>query len=401
MEFQGKKLPTIEGYQLIESIGSGGVGAVYSAIDLENDERVAIKVLDPLKIGRSSDDSQNSSSGSQQTEASMSAQRFFQELIAVTRIKHQNVVQVFDFGISEDDELYIVMELLEGSDMSKWIKKNGPLPFKQTLNLFLEALEPLAIAHQQQLVHQDLKPSNLFLVNKAGQLSLIVTDFGIAKRIKRNHIDESLMGSLPYMAPEYLKQRVVSPAGDVYQLGMTLIELITGQRVIQRRGAVQIMYQHLLGDFDYAPALKLGRAGQVIAQAISVDVTQRFQHAGELIAALHSLSKQDLDELEYNLQYPEQAQERFNTLKQGANQESTSIPEVSKKQTENSSVSQKQIKLESAADHAVEIQHLQARFEQAEAQLLQQKKQSQQHKLILLLIIALLVLCLSIFFFLK
>lgn len=236
MEFQGKKLPTIEGYQLIESIGSGGVGAVYSAIDLETDERVAIKVLDPLKIGRSSDDSQNSSSDSQQTEASMSAQRFFQELIAVTRIKHQNVVQVFDFGISEDDELYIVMELLEGSDMSKWIKTNGPLPFKQTLNLFLEALEPLAIAHQQQLVHQDLKPSNLFLVNKAGQQSLIVTDFGIAKRIKRNHIDESLMGSLPYMAPEYLKQRVVSPAGDVYQLGMTLIELITGQRVIQRRG---------------------------------------------------------------------------------------------------------------------------------------------------------------------
>lgn len=161
------------------------------------------------------------------------------------------------------------------------------------------------------------------------------------------------------------------------------------------------MYQHLLGDFDYAPALKLGRAGQVIAQAISVDVTQRFQHAGELIAALHSLSKQDLDELEYNLQHPEQAQEKFNTLKQEANQESGVAPELSKKQTESSAFSQKQIELESSSDQAVEIQHLQARFEQAEAQLMQQEKQSQQQKFILLLIIAFLVLCLSMFFFFK
>ena len=312
-------LPEIEGYLLQKEIGRGGVGVVYSAQDLETDDLVAIKVMKVKEISSSdgSSPSYPSSSGPNHTASnanslnsmsasSIGAQRLFQELIAATRIQHRNVVQITDFGVADNDDLYIVMEFLHGHDMSYHLKHNGALSARQTVALFKEMLSALSVAHEQNLVHQDLKPSNLFLAEEHGELRLVVTDFGIARRIKQNHTSDELMGSLPYMAPEYLKHRVIHTSGDVYQLGLTFIELLTGKRVIQRKGAIQIMYQHLSADFELHPALQHKRIGKLIRKSIHVEAKQRFQTAQELLDALDELSHSDIECLEFELRNPDQ-----------------------------------------------------------------------------------------------
>ena len=300
-------LPDIEGYRLLNRVGKGGVGVVYSAIDLETDEQVAIKVLKVPTTHQTEEESTvTDSQSSQSSTSSISAQRLFQELIAATRIQHEHVVKVLDFGVSESNELYIVMTFLRGMDFAAQLKQVGPFSVTETLQLFLPVLEALAIAHQQNLVHQDLKPSNLFLTNTSQGRKLIITDFGIARRVKEDHTDQVIMGSLPYMAPEYLQHRMVSTAGDVYQLGLTLVELLSGQRVIKRKGAVQIMYQHISGEFKIPPALQYKKIGGIITKAIALDPKQRFKNAGELLYALTQLTTEEIQLLEFELQHPEQ-----------------------------------------------------------------------------------------------
>lgn len=314
MKIETFELPSLEeeGYQILKVIGKGGAGTVYSAFDLEEKRQVAIKIIkeNELDSFKSQPSSESISSLNTQTNSASSSlshsrntQSLFKELATSTRIQHPNIVQITDFGVSEQKDLYLVMDLLHGLDCAQLIKNQGPLKASKLLPLFCDALDAIAEAHDQKIVHQDLKPSNLFLCldpssNSTEFNKMMVMDFGIAQRIQPGQIQDVVKGSMPYIAPEYLKERIVSTTGDLYQLGLTLIELLTGKRVVGRMADVQMMYKHLTGKLDIDDRLMKGNLGKMIQKAIVLNPKDRYQHARDFKEDLLTLTPTDIKDLE-------------------------------------------------------------------------------------------------------
>lgn len=287
-------------------IGEGGTSLVYAAQDTEEGRAVALKILkvDELNIDAESSAPSASLSISGST-STRSAQIMFKELAVTTRLTHPQIVKVLDFGVSQDGRSFIVMERLLGEDLSAYMKRTGRMRVPELIPMFCGALEALATAHAQGFSHQDIKPSNLFLTSERGRgPELVVMDFGIARRAIKAPKEEPIAGSLPYLAPEYLKSRVIHPTGDVYQLGLTLIELLTGARVIQERSGMLAMSRHIAGDLRLDPRLLMGQIGATLLKAVTLEPTARFQDAGELLHALRQVPEAELLELESRLSAP-------------------------------------------------------------------------------------------------
>jgi tRNA A-37 threonylcarbamoyl transferase component Bud32 len=207
-------------YRVEGVLGTGGMGVVVAARHLQLDERVALKFLLPEALANE--------------EAVM---RFEQEARAAVKITSEHVARVIDVGALESGAPYIVMELLEGSDLSAWIREKGVLPIEQAVEFVLHASEAIAEAHALGIVHRDLKPANLFVVRrKDGLDSVKVLDFGISK-VRKSGVDDMsgtktsvIMGSPFYMSPEQMRaSKDVDPQSDIWALGVILYELLAGQ----------------------------------------------------------------------------------------------------------------------------------------------------------------------------
>jgi hypothetical protein len=209
-------------YRVDRVLGVGGMGVVAAAHHLELDDKVAIKFLLPETLGNAE-----------------AVTRFAREARAAVKIKSEHVARVSDVGKLENGAPYMVMEYLEGTDLSGWLSKHGPLPSEQAVEFILQASEAIAEAHALGIVHRDLKPANLFVIRRPdGALSIKVLDFGISKMTSLTGSGgegsmtrtSTMMGSPIYMSPEQIQSsKDVDQRGDIWALGVILYELITGE----------------------------------------------------------------------------------------------------------------------------------------------------------------------------
>jgi len=202
-------------YTVTSTLGRGGMGTVFKAIDHTLDRMVAIKVLT-----HSHKNSQNI------------LDRFEREARIIARIQHPNIVRVYDYGAAPDETPYIVMELLDGEDLSKTLGRTQRMPLRATAPLIAQAARGLHAAHRAGIVHRDLKPANLFLSRELGENTLKVLDFGIAtaqytEPITRDTASQ-LIGTPAYMSPEQVRAQKVDHRTDLWSLGVVAYEALTG-----------------------------------------------------------------------------------------------------------------------------------------------------------------------------
>jgi len=279
-------------YKLISELGEGGFARVYKAQHIHMDRMVAIKLM----------------SASDDQPIAFTAhfrERFLREAKAVAAIQHPNVVMTYDFGFAGIQQVpYMVMELLEGHDLDTELSWKGPIQPDRALKLFSGSLAGLAEAHKQGIVHRDIKPSNLFMKHPGtSDETMSVLDFGIAgahdpvgpsadpvTNVSRLTSVGQILGTPQYLAPEFIRYQITTPALDVYQMGLILVEMFTGEPAVNAQTRYDCFQIHCNGNINVPQALQDSVLGPVIDRALAVDHKQRYQDAGEFLEALHAVS---------------------------------------------------------------------------------------------------------------
>ena len=269
-------------YEVGELLGRGGFAAVYAGFDPVIKRDVAIKVLHSYLLGDEKADKR---------EAMLI--RFRQEASSAASIGHPNVVNIFDMGVIGDDEQpFIVMERLDGHDLEAELGRSGPIPAARLLPLFATALEAIGAAHKKGVVHRDLKPSNLFLVNPdTEEEDIRVVDFGIARVEQAEGVTATgqVVGTARYLAPEYIIRSLVSPALDVYQMGLILVELLSGAPVVEGEGVLNCVHMHTNRDLRVPEALLTSPLGPLVTRALAFEPEERFADGREFARALRAI----------------------------------------------------------------------------------------------------------------
>lgn len=265
-------------YRLRHLLGTGGMADVVAADDLETGETVAVKLMrDPI-------------------EGDALDRRLLQELLASAQVAHPNLVGVLDFGIvAQTRRAFFVMELLHGEDLARRLAREGSCEADWLIPLFCDALDGLHAVHGTGIVHKDIKPHNLFVDQRAGMAPrLRITDFGIARHMERARIthDGGLACTPKYGAPEYLAHEIVTPASDVYQMGLVLAEALLGWAMVDDGPFAAVMYAHVRGELRFPPRLELSPVGAVLRRATARDPRERYATAEAFGAALRALDLQ-------------------------------------------------------------------------------------------------------------
>src|SRR6185369_11580875 len=267
-------------FRIERVIGRGGMGVVVAATHVQLGERVALKFLLPEALHNPE-----------------AVERFAREARAAVRIKSEHVARVSDVGMLENGAPYMVMEYLNGSDLSVWLAQRGPLPIEQAVEFLLQACEALTEAHAMGIVHRDLKPANLFVIERPdGTLSVKVLDFGISKALHASTASagvtstSAIMGSPLYMSPEQMQSaKTVDPRGDIWALGVVLYELISGRPPFPGQTMAELVLKVVTGSpvplgsvCPNAPA----KLEAVILRCLQKEREQRYQNIGELAVTL-------------------------------------------------------------------------------------------------------------------
>jgi DNA-binding response OmpR family regulator len=222
-----------ERYELLEQIGAGAFGVVYRARHLTLETHVAVKILRSVTHGGtellSPIDSQGHAQGVAVSEEAM--EDFRREGVRACRIQHPNAVRVYDFGALPSGVPYLVMELLRGRSLEDELRATGRLSLRRAVEVILPVVDCLATAHDESLVHRDVKPANIFLHASSGGEVVKLLDFGVAKLLDQGAAAtrDTIAGSPAYMAPERLRGRRYDGRSDIYAVGITLYELLTGE----------------------------------------------------------------------------------------------------------------------------------------------------------------------------
>lgn len=257
-------------YEIVEKIGSGGMAVVYRGKDLKLDRYVTVKVLREEYIGDEE-----------------FIARFRSEACAAARLSHPNIVRVYDVG--EDDEInYIVMEYIHGDTLKTAIKKKAPFDSRSTINVAIQIASALSQAHKAHIVHRDIKPQNI-LVGTDGVVK--VTDFGIARAARATTMTTTAnaAGSVHYFSPEQARGGYVDEKSDIYSLGITMFEMITGVLPFQGNNSVAIALKHIneeLPDIkQYNPKCSPSLEG-IIKKATMKKADERYANIDLMLADL-------------------------------------------------------------------------------------------------------------------
>ena len=213
-----------ERYEILEQVGSGGMSVVYKARCHKLNRPVAIKVL---KEEFSND--------------STFVGKFKMEAQAAARLSHPNIVNVYDV-IDEGKLHYIVMELIEGVTLKTYITRKGRLEIKESIGIAIQVASGIASAHEQHIIHRDIKPQNM-IVSRDGKVK--VADFGIARGVSTQTMNSAAMGSVHYISPEQARGGYSDERSDIYSLGITMYEMVTGRLPYEGENTVAIALSHL------------------------------------------------------------------------------------------------------------------------------------------------------------
>ena len=256
-------------YEIIEQIGTGGMADVYKAKCHKLNRYVAIKVM-------KSEFSQDKTFVS----------KFWAEAQSAAGLVNPNVVNVYDVGV-ENGIYYIVMELVEGITLKKYIEKRGKLPYKEAVSIAIQVANGMDAAHQHNIVHRDIKPQNI-IISKEGKVK--VTDFGIAKVASSATINTSAsMGSVHYISPEQARGGYSDERSDIYSLGITIFEMLTGTVPFDGDSAVAVAVQHIQDSIPAPSRLVEGipvSVDKIVLRCTQKKTDRRYQSASELIADL-------------------------------------------------------------------------------------------------------------------
>ena len=256
-------------YEIIEQIGTGGMADVYKAKCHKLNRYVAIKVM-------KSEFSQDKTFVS----------KFWAEAQSAAGLVNPNVVNVYDVGV-ENGIYYIVMELVEGITLKKYIEKRGRLPYKEAVSIAIQVANGMDAAHKHNIVHRDIKPQNI-IISKEGKVK--VTDFGIAKVASSATINTSAsMGSVHYISPEQARGGYSDERSDIYSLGITLFEMLTGTVPFDGDSAVSVAVQHIQDSILLPSQLVEGvpvSVDKIVLKCTQKKTDRRYQSAAELIVDL-------------------------------------------------------------------------------------------------------------------
>ena len=272
-----------ERYEIIDKVGSGGMADVYNAKDTRLNRNVAIKVL---KQEYSND--------------AKFVSKFRVEAQSVAGLSHPNIVNVYDVG--EDDTLYyIVMELVEGITLKRFIEKKGRLEINEAIGIGIQIAQGIEEAHKNNIIHRDIKPQNI-IISKEGKVK--VTDFGIAKAATSNTITSNAMGSVHYISPEQARGGYSDEKSDIYSLGVTLYEMLLGKVPFEGDSTVTVAFAHVheeavpLEEMDPSIPRSLSR---IVQKCMQKKPDMRYESAGALIMDLRrAVSDPDGDYVEMN-----------------------------------------------------------------------------------------------------
>ncbi len=263
-------------YQILDELGSGGMGRVWRVRNVITDRIEAMKVLLPDLAGRQE-----------------LAARFLREIKLMASLNHPNIAALRT-AFTADNQLYMVMEYVEGTTLADKLEK-GPIAVNQAVNYISQVLSAVSYAHQQHVIHRDIKPANMMLTPE-GVIKLM--DFGIARGGEERSLTMTgtTMGSLSYMSPEQVKGEATGARSDLYSVGVSLYEFVTGQRPFMATSDYSIMAAHVKEmpkpPVELHPGLPAA-LNEIILMAIAKDPAQRFQTADAFRNALSSVPVSD------------------------------------------------------------------------------------------------------------
>jgi serine/threonine protein kinase len=261
-------------YQILSVIGQGGFGIVYKARHSLMGRTVAIKVLH------------------EEIPDSLLMRRFQLEAQAASNLSHPNIVTVYDFGASANNQLFLVMDFLEGTDLDETLRSEGRLAVSRSLNIFIQAADALEHAHQRGVIHRDLKPSNIMLATTDGAADFVkIVDFGLAKlaAVNGERLTQTgdLLGTPLYMSPEQCLGEPLDPRSDIYALGCIMYRVLTGHLPIEGKNVLATLYQQIsavpVPFSTSAPGLDIpASVEKIVLKCLQKDPAARFQSMSEL-----------------------------------------------------------------------------------------------------------------------
>jgi serine/threonine protein kinase len=263
-------------YEIGERLGTGGMSSVYKATDRILERTVAVKIL----AEHLSDDERF-------------VERFKREALAVAKLIHPNIVQVYDTG-KDENRRYIVMEYVEGRSGAQILQRQGPVEPDVAAEIGIQACAGLDYAHRRGIIHRDVKPGNLMVVGGpvgGGEMVVKLTDFGIARAIEQTRITQvgSVVGTAAYLAPEQVRGEEATPATDVYALGVVLYQFLTGRLPYEGSSLAELAVRQQ-NEKPLPPSTYNGDVpeplGAAVLRALEGDVNRRYASADELANGL-------------------------------------------------------------------------------------------------------------------
>ena len=298
MIMKGQKIS--DRYQIIKSIGEGGMANVYLAYDTILDRNVAVKVL---RGDLASDEK--------------FVRRFQREALAASSLYNENIVEVYDVG-EDNGQYYIVMEYIDGKHLKTLLKKRGKLTVPETVDIMSQIASGLSVAHDQYLIHRDIKPQNIMILENG---LVKITDFGIAMAMNSTQLTQtnSVMGSVHYLPPEQASGKGASLQSDIYSMGILMYELLTGKLPYHGDNAVEIALKHLKEPLpsirEELPTIPQS-VENIIIKATAKNPKNRYADAKEMFEDLKTcLNDERLNEEKVTLKYPENDYDETKMLK--------------------------------------------------------------------------------------
>lgn len=273
-------------FQILQKIGTGGMGAVYKALQPEMNRMVGVKILHPKLTNRKD-----------------LVARFRREARAMSHLTHPNTVKVFLYGELEDGSLYIIMEFLDGKNMNQTVRAEGPMPVERGLPILIQVCGALEEAHRAGIIHRDLKPENIFLCQQGGLKDYAkVLDFGLAKVTEREMRPGSIIltqegmvfGTPEFMSPEQAQGKTLTSASDIYSLATILYEALTGKLPFEAKTAMDFLSHHVshkpIGLSQRVPGRTFPPLlDKIIARALAKKPEDRFASAADFATAMQAV----------------------------------------------------------------------------------------------------------------